>query len=147
MCILHLKKCGKFENGFKCIQGGKLGANSKLKGQFSTRKSSQTPKIISALRGLKVGTVFGSSGDCVAPNSPKFLQIIPQPAGRLTNSTVEHEKLSSGLKLPLGLQQPLCNAIGSDKSIHLYHTYILVIFFHPMQQRKVAKQYKWHLIM
>src|SRR5882672_5530825 len=69
-----------------------------LKGPFGARKSSQTPKIISTLRGLKVGTVFGGSRDCVAPNSP-IVQIIPQPAGRLPNSAAKPYKPLSGLKL------------------------------------------------
>jgi len=109
------------------------------KGPFGARKSSQTSKIISTLRGLKVRTIFGGSGDCVTPNSPQFLEIIPQPAGRHPNSAAEHEKTSSGLKLTVRPQQPLCNGIGSDKGINMYHTYILVTFFHPMQQRTGCK--------
>jgi len=83
----------------------------------------------------------------VTPNSPQFLEIILQPADQLPNSTVEHEKMLSGLKLPVLLQQPLCNAIGSDKVINIYHTYILVNFFTQCNREKVAKQYIWHWIM
>jgi len=83
--------------------------------------------------------IFGSSGDCMTPNSPKFLEIILQPAGQHPNSAAEHKKTSSGLKLTVWLQQPLCNAIGGDKVINMYHTYILVTFFHPMQQRNGCK--------
>src|SRR5882724_9948503 len=60
-----------------------------------------------------------------------MVEIIPQLAGQLPKSAAEHEKISSGLKLTVWLQQPLCNAIGSDKVINMYHTYILVNFFSP----------------
>src|SRR5882724_4370023 len=56
-------------------------------------------------------------------------EIILQLAGQLPSSTAEHEKMLSGLKLTVWLQQPLCNAIWSYKVINMYHTYILVFFF------------------
>jgi len=50
----------------------KLDVRWGYKGPFSIQKLSQTPKIISTLRGLKVGMIFGGSGDFLAPNSPNF---------------------------------------------------------------------------
>jgi len=73
----------------------------------------------------------------VTPNSPQFLEKIPHPAGRHPNSTAEHEK--TGLKLTVGLQESLFNAIGVNKVINMYHKYILVTFFYPMQQRNGCK--------
>jgi len=69
----------------------------------------------SNLRGLKVGTILGGSGDCVMANSPQFLEIIPQLAGQLPYSTAEHIKMLSGLKLTVWLQQPLCMQLGVIK--------------------------------
>jgi len=91
--------------------------------------------------------IFGGSVDCVTLNSPQFLEIILQPAGQHPNSAAEHEKMLSGLKLTVQLQQPLCNAIGNDKVINMYHTYSFVIFFTQCNREKVAKQYTWHWIM
>jgi len=114
----------------------KFESNLHLKGPFGARKSSQTSKYFNFERSQSQNNFWRFWGFGVMLNSPQFLEIIHSQQVGIQTPLAEHEKNIVGLKLTVRLQQPLCNAIGSDKGIN-YVSYIYFInFFSPNANRE-----------